>query len=353
MSTAAINSAVEMGKNTVLPELTSGMQLVPVPPESIFRSVAPHIQSIEEVIRKNIVSDAPQLEEISRYLLSLGGKRIRPILGILCAQLFGLVEPTPEILRAGAGIELIHMATLLHDDIIDESPKRRNQMSAFRKFGLAPTLLAGDFLLTRAFGLCADLGTFVVTETEKTCIALSEGELLEGRLSTDRRLSVPEYIDIIGKKTAVLFALACAVGSHLAGGKAPNVSKLKEFGHLTGVAFQMADDILDVNGDEAVLGKAVGTDLRQQTPSLVNVLWLASGDSAAERFFSTVKPGPELCADALRRIKEGDIVPQALLLARDYTEQARDALQAAAPGLDPDALARIASLVDYTLIRCF
>ena len=174
------------------------------------------LTEVEEFINKSFVSDATLLQEIPQYLHSLGGKRIRPILTLLVAKACGETEITKDLLYIASGIEMIHLATILHDDIIDNSNLRRNKVSANIKFGINNTLLAGDFLLVRAFGLCGHLSDSIVTETEKACVALTEGEILETPLFQDHH-NLDSYINIAKKKTASLFALAGFCGSHIAG----------------------------------------------------------------------------------------------------------------------------------------
>jgi geranylgeranyl pyrophosphate synthase len=140
------------------------------------------MKEVETLISSKLTSDAELLETIPAYLLGLGGKRIRPAMTLLVSRAFGSksVEfPVAEVIDVAAGIELIHMATLLHDDIIDKSPLRRHKQSPFLKFGLGNSLLAGDFLLVRAFSLCARLDRYVIDATEQACIELTEGEILE------------------------------------------------------------------------------------------------------------------------------------------------------------------------------
>lgn len=321
--------------------------------KAAFLSTAPGLQLVEDRIKSRLVSDAASLSEIAHYLLSIGGKRIRPLLALLSARLFGMREPSPELIDAAAGIELIHMATLLHDDIIDQSPKRRNQTSALLKFGMAPTLLTGDFLQARAYGLCAQLDSFVVAETEKACVELSEGELLEGILESGRVITFEDYVTIVSKKTASLFALAGTVGSHLGGAGQDSVNMLMSFGRAAGIAFQMVDDILDVYADEDLLGKPAGTDLRQKTPSLVNVLWLQSGDTKATEFFREPKPTLEMCQSTVEYLRDSEILAQARVLAREFALKASSILMdVREPELDLSTREHLFAIVEYTLERC-
>ncbi len=180
--------------------------------QALVTSNFANLQRVEAQIRETFRSDAETLTKISEYLLALGGKRIRPLLAIVSGRLFGMDTPSSELVAAAAGIELIHMATLLHDDIIDQSPTRRSRDSAYRAFGLPNSLITGDFLLARAFGLCAHLYTFVIEATERACVELTEGEILEGHLGSGTAVSLEDYLGVVKRKTASLFALAGSVG---------------------------------------------------------------------------------------------------------------------------------------------
>ena len=321
--------------------------------QALFLTGSDGLRLVENRIGLLLASDAQPLEDISRYLLKLGGKRVRPLLAVLSGKLFGMGTPSPQLIDVAAGIELIHMATLLHDDIIDESPTRRSQPSAFVKFGMPHTLLTGDFLLVKAFGLCARLDRFIVEATEDACIRLTEGEVLEGRIDPSRALDLAEYINIVSKKTGSLFALAGAVGAHLAGASEENRSHLFEFGLNAGIAFQMIDDILDVTADEDLLGKPAGTDLKQRTPSLVNLLWLQSGDSQARRYFTSTSDDVDECYDALEALRVSPIIDDARRIATQYANMANASLsKATGDSVVPQIRSQLLALVEYTLERC-
>jgi geranylgeranyl pyrophosphate synthase len=321
--------------------------------KAAFLAGASGLLLVEERIRRCLPSEAAALQEISQYLLNLGGKRIRPLLAVLSARLFGMQHLSPQLIDAAAGIELIHMATLLHDDIIDESPTRRSKPSAFVTFGMPQTLLTGDFLLVKAFGLCARLDPYIIENTERACIELTEGEVLEGKLSPSRALSLEGYLNIISKKTASLFALAAAVGAHSAGSTPEVVEKLRLFGHAAGMAFQIVDDILDVTADEDLLGKPSGTDLKQRTPSLVNMLWLRSGDPEAQNFFSKPEPSTEDCRAALARLQNSKIIEESRQMARQAAAEARFHLSSLSEGsFESDIRDKLLALIEYTLERC-
>jgi geranylgeranyl pyrophosphate synthase len=320
--------------------------------KAAFMGGAPALRDVENRIRTTLESDAKVLTDISTYLLDLGGKRMRPLLTILVSQLFRMKKPSNELIDAAAGIELIHMATLLHDDIIDQSPLRRSKPSAYSQFGLTSTLLTGDFLLVRAFGLCAMLDHFVIKETEKACIALTEGEVTEGLLSPTNIPTLEEYLDVVEKKTASLFALSSVIGAHLSGASETEVARLRVFGRDAGVAFQMIDDILDITADEDLLGKPAGTDLRQRTPSLINLLWLEEEPDKAKEFFSR-EVSEEEVKDALVYLSRSPIIEKARLQAKDYAGRATNALLAInEEKIDTKVRSQLFSLLEYTLERC-
>lgn len=319
---------------------------------ALFANAKDDLARVEEQIRHAFRSDSTLLSEISRYLLDLGGKRVRPVMALTCGQLFGLRPASQELVEAAAGIELIHMATLLHDDIIDRSPTRRHQASAFKAYGLAPSLLAGDFLLARAFGLCAHLDRFVIDATETACIELTEGEVVEGELSPESPKTIEEYLWVVKRKTASLFGLAAAVGAHIAGATEDSVTKLREFGYLTGIAFQMVDDILDVMADEDLLGKPSGTDLLQKTPSLVNILWLESGDPEAVAFFSKANIGSEEAKVAVSSLRGSAVIDRSRSIAEEYANRAVEMMNSVSdPLFDTNTRDRLVGLVEYTLKR--
>jgi geranylgeranyl pyrophosphate synthase len=323
-----------------------------------FQAVAGGMARVNKRIEESLSSDAHDLTTISKYLLELGGKRVRPLLTLLSARLLKMINPDERVIDVAAGIEMIHMATLLHDDIIDQSPTRRRKPSAYVAFGLPKTLLTGDFLLVRAFGLCAKLDKFIIESTEQACVELTEGEILEGRIDIESgsALKIPDlefYLDVIGKKTASLFALSTSVGSYLAGGSPAEVEALRSFGRNAGIAFQMVDDILDVTADEDLLGKPSGTDLKQKTPSLINILWLQSRDEKAIKYFSNPAPSVEESKTAARELKNSSVIADARRLAQDYASQALSRLeQFPDKRIDPETRQHLSGLIRFTLDRC-
>jgi octaprenyl-diphosphate synthase len=311
------------------------------------------LDRVEALIEEKLVSEAPLLHEIPHYLLTLGGKRMRPVLSLMMARALGQAAPSPALIDVAAGIELIHMATLLHDDIIDRSPLRRHQASPYVKFGLESTLLSGDFLLVRAFSLCARLDSFVIDSTERACIELTEGEILEVPLDKGVH-TLDSSITIARKKTASLFWLATRTAAHLAGASDPVVEQCSRFGEKLGIAFQILDDILDVVASEDLLGKKSGIDIREKKPSLVNVLWLASGDPLARTLAQPEPISDEFVERAVASLRTSPVVEEARRIALGYTSEALAALkfiEEQCPQSDRPTLEHLRTLIDYTLER--
>ena len=326
------------------------------------------LRDVESIIRSKLRSDAPLIGEVCEYLLSLGGKRIRPIMTFLIARIFGMPEPFrsstkgSQLMEVAAGIELIHMATLLHDDIIDKSPLRRHKVSAYIKYGTDSTLLAGDFMLVRAFGLCAKLDSFIISETESACVALTEGEILETSL-LQRQHSVASTLEVAKKKTAALFKLAAVSAAHLSGVPEEAIRDMAVFGDKIGTVFQIIDDILDVTSNEELLGKKAGQDLRERKPSIINVLWLDSGSPLARKLLlPPAADEEEFLRNALDELKLSPVIAQAKNLAKAYMNDARACLDKAfdlhARNIDErsrkvrlEALSELRQMLDYVMER--
>ena len=309
------------------------------------------LAEVEKLIRDKFASDAELLREIPSYLLSLGGKRIRPLLCMICARALGMKRPSRELIEVAAGIELIHMATLLHDDIIDKSPVRRHKQSAFLRFGVPNTLLAGDFLLVRAFSLCARLDRFIIEATEKACVELTEGEIEEVPLS-QATLSLEQVLQIARRKTASLFRLACESAAHLSVAEDLVTREMADFGESLGIAFQILDDILDVISDEETLGKKAGQDIREQKPSCVNAIWLSTGSKLAANLRDAgATQSDEYVALALTEIRSSGVIAEARKLALEYVGRAQKALATASSKCSDANFNDLRIVVDYTVSR--
>ena len=318
-------------------------------------ALVPEIVEVEARIRSTFKSDVAIMREIPEYLLSLGGKRIRPILALLCSKALGAQEITEDIVDIAAGIELIHMATLMHDDIIDQSPIRRHKPSAYAKYGTPGTLLSGDFLLTRAFGLCSRLDREMIEATEAACIELVEGETLEIAVSLGEHTTATS-LAIATRKTASLFRLAAFCGASLTDSPDEVKTSMSKFGESLGISFQIIDDILDVTSDEATLGKRPGIDIAERKPSLINILWLESGDPAAKRLLLPPDSQTEqaFVEESLVKLRTSPVLQRAKDAARLHADVATENLAKALGGdlhdLTPEGEALFA-VIDFALER--
>jgi len=264
------------------------------------------------------------LSEIAAYLVHSGGKRVRPAVTLLAFRACGGEDAGP-VIDAAAALEMIHSATLLHDDIIDESDTRRGKMSARRKFGVGQTLVTGDFLFSRAFQICAQSEKPLINWAAEASISLTEAEILQGRFRHNPSVTVADYMEIISRKTASLFSTGGRAGAYLARREGPHIEALSDCGFHIGLAFQIIDDLLDVEGSEARVGKPVGIDLREGNPSLPLVLAVQRDPEVRRVFENPAPPEPEI-AGALLRIRRSGIPDEVRSLALDHVERARRAL---------------------------
>jgi octaprenyl-diphosphate synthase len=243
------------------------------------------------------------------------------------------------------------MATLLHDDIVDNSDVRRQQPSPLAKFGMAETLIAGDFLLTRAFSLCSRLDRVIIDATESACISLTEGETEEFSIPLSAH-NEASTIRIARKKTAALFRLGAFSAAFLAGVSRENQEHLACFGESLGIAFQILDDILDITGDQAVFGKKTGTDIRERKPSLINVLWLASGDKLASQTLLGSIPSDSAIQEAIYHLKDSQVMIKAREIATQYGEKASQALASINQiNTNLEVRTSLNNLISFTLAR--
>src|SRR5262249_46377252 len=246
-------------------------------------------------------------EEIAPPLVGAGGKRVRPLVVLLVFH----ATATPggrrdDVIEAAVALELIHSATLLHDDIIDGGETRRGRPSALAAFGVAATLGAGDFLFSRAFALCARFEAEVIRWAAEACISLTEGEIMQGRFRHNPSVTVEDYDEIIERKTASLFAAGARTGARLAGAPAPLVTAMASCGRHLGLAFQGGDALLDGTGQPGLPGKPRGTDLRDGTPPLPVVLGLAR-DNELVQLFAAEHPSPADIEAGIARLRRAGV----------------------------------------------
>jgi heptaprenyl diphosphate synthase len=288
------------------------------------------LSAVEEGLLEATKSDVPFITEAARHLVNAGGKRFRPLLVMLAAQ-FG--DPyAPRVVPSAVVVELTHLATLYHDDVMDEAGVRRGVPSANARWDNSVAVLTGDFLFSRASHILADLGPEAVRIQAEAFERLVTGQILETVGPRGDRDPVEHYLDVIAGKTSSLIAVACRFGAMMSGAREPVVDTLTQYGERLGTAFQLADDVLDIASDSHESGKTPGTDLREGVPTLP-VLHLRARAGAADRRLLDLLDG-DLTDDA----RHAEAL--SLLRAHPALEQARrDTLRYAA-----EARARLAPL---------
>jgi octaprenyl-diphosphate synthase len=284
------------------------------------------------------------LTDISAHLIHGGGKRVRPMVTLLAFLAFG-GKRIQDIVDIATAIELIHTATLLHDDIIDGAETRRGKESAYKKFGLKSTLVAGDFLFIKAFEFAGKFDETVVQWTADACTFLTEGEILQAHFNRNRAVTPDDYVEIVKRKTASLFHTGAKVGAYLAGAHSHLIDETERYGLNMGIAFQMIDDILDVVGHAQLLGKPTGMDLRDGNPSLPIILALQNGDSLVREVFECEKPTETQIVAALEALRTGPAIQQAKALSKRYAEEALKSIKKLPPSLYRNGLKTLVQLI--------
>ena len=322
-----------------------GHFLINFPMQDIHSVVADEFQQVNELIIDQLHSDVDMVENIGHYIVDAGGKRLRPLLVLLSAAALGKCDAAA--IKFAAVIEFIHTATLLHDDVVDISSLRRGRPTANAEFGNAPSVLVGDFLYTRAFQLMVQLGDMdILRHMADTTNTIAEGEVLQLVRAGNARTTEAQYLDVITRKTAILFAAGCFGAATLGGQDAKACQNLHHFGLNLGIAFQMIDDVLDYEGDPAAMGKNVGDDLNEGKPTLPLIYTLQNGN--AEEQALVIRAITEKTSEDIEQILAAVQRCGALKYTREravhYHDLAVASLRALPAGPPRDALQRITQL---------
>ena len=309
------------------------------PHERLAELLAADLEAVGEVIRGRMASKhAPRIPEVTAHLVDAGGKRLRPMLTLACARMCGY-EGADHV-KLAATVEFIHTATLLHDDVVDESAQRRGRPTANLLWDNKSSVLVGDYLFARAFQLMVEPGDLRVLDILSNAAAtIAEGEVLQ--LSAAQNLATDEavYLQVIRGKTAALFSAATEVGGVIAGRPEEEIKALFDFGDALGVAFQMVDDLLDYWGSEAT-GKNVGDDFRERKLTLPVIKAVAQADAEERAFWKrTIEKGRQEDGDlaqALALLERHGSLEAARQDALDWADRGRDA-HCEGEGPDPEA----------------
>ncbi|QYF94278.1 octaprenyl diphosphate synthase [Massilia sp. PAMC28688] len=269
------------------------------PKNNITETIAPDMAAVNTVIRDRLHSEVSLVNQIADYIISAGGKRIRPVLVLLVANAYSYKGTAHHELAAV--VEFIHTATLLHDDVVDESSLRRGRATANALFGNAASVLVGDFLYSRAFQMMVGLNNMRVMQilSDATNV-IAEGEVLQLLNMHDPDVSQESYLKVIRSKTAKLFEAAAELGALIAGASDAQVSAAGEYGRSLGTAFQLIDDVLDYAGDASAIGKNVGDDLREGKPTLPLIYLMEHGTPEQRQLVrDCIEQGDEQHFDAI------------------------------------------------------
>ncbi len=312
-------------------------------------SLVEGMATVEEALRDAVKSDYPFVTETSRHLVDAGGKRFRPLLTLLASQ-FG-DSASPGVIPAAVVVELTHLATLYHDDVMDEAPLRRGTPSANARWDNTVAILTGDFLFARASDLLADLGPEAVRIQARTFERLVIGQIRETVGPVVGQDPVEHHLQVLADKTGSLIATSGRFGAMLAGASPDVVDVMTRFGERIGVAFQLSDDLLDIGSASVVSGKTPGTDLREGVATLPALFVLAGSDPADARLRSLLaRPLPDDAdhAEALDKLRAHDAMKFAHGELERWIADARDALDSL-----PDVAARdaLVSLCEVVLTR--
>ena len=254
---------------------------------------------VDEKLHEMVKSREKVLTDASLHVIDAGGKRIRPTVTILAYRALGGSD-VPKIVDIAAGFELIHSATLIHDDINDGGSTRRGRETVYKKYGMHDAIVTGDFLFSQAFRIGGVFDRTVVQTTADACAALAEGEILQNRYRHRKDLTVDTYLQVAERKTAEPIRAGAMVGAYLAGGNPEAIQSLGAYGQDLGIAFQIVDDILDFTGDEKKTGKMVGNDLKEGNLTLPSLLAIKSSEDTKKAILDVIARD-EPSADEVRK----------------------------------------------------
>ena len=309
------------------------------------------LSEIEIQLSENLKPYLDLVSEVAQHILFAGGKRLRPLLLVLSAKLCGYKDKYAK--TVSSAFEYLHAASLLHDDIIDDAVLRRGKKVAHSLYGNAITVLVGDFLLARALTICADSGKIkVIHIISQLTEHMSTGEVHQLMRKGDVTLTEDEYLEVIRRKTAVLFQAVCTVSAVIADAPEKKENALSEYGNNLGIAFQMVDDLFDYTMDTADLGKEVGADLREGKLTLPIIHALKQADSAEHDQMVKIIQNEDFSVDEFKALvqllEKNDGIAYTIAKATSYIEKAKDALSVFEASKTRDTLLDIA---DYTLAR--
>lgn len=322
------------------------------PADRLRAALAADMAAVDATIRARMASrHAPRIPEVTAHLVEAGGKRLRPLLTLAAARLFGYEGE--DHVRLAATVEFIHTATLLHDDVVDESARRRGRPTANLLWDNKSSVLVGDYLFARAFQLMVEPGSLrILGVLSEAAATIAEGEVLQLTAAASLATGEDVYLQVVRGKTAALFAAATETGALIAGAPEPQVAALRDYGDALGISFQIADDLLDYGGVGARIGKNVGDDFRERKMSLPVIRAVAAADAEERAFWTRViEKGDQRDGDldrALEILARRGALESARATAMEHSRRARAAL---APLPDGPIRRDLDDLADYVVAR--
>ena len=323
------------------------------PIQRLMAMAADDMAAVDALILQRMQSPVGLIPDLAQHLVGAGGKRLRPLLTVACARLCGYTDADPGGTahhKLAASVEFIHSATLLHDDVVDQSAMRRGRKSANRVWGNASSVLVGDFLFARSFNLMVETGSLEALDIlARASSTIAEGEVSQLAGLRDLDVDEPRYLAVVEAKTAELFAAACEVAPVVANRPEAERRALRAYGRALGLAFQLVDDALDYGGTSTVLGKRVGDDFREGKLTLPVIRALATADAEERRFWQRTMHDLDQTEVDLERavsvLRAAGALRSTLQSAEGYVREAQEALEVFADGPWKAALADVAAYV--------
>ena len=313
---------------------------------AILSPIKSDLLAVNEVIRSSLHSEVPLINQVAGHIIQGGGKRLRPSTLLLVGGLFGPIQK--EHHELAAVIEFIHTATLLHDDVVDQSTKRRNHKTANTIFGNSASVLVGDFIYSRAFQMMVKINHMKVMEVlANTTNIIAEGEVLQLLNIHNASIKDEDYLKVVYYKTAKLFESAAALGAIIGGAHDSDIKALAQFGKHMGIAFQLIDDVLDLSGNPEDIGKNLGDDLAEGKPTLPLLFAMKKGNVQQKNIIRAVieNGGLTELESVLNAVEETKALDYVRQLAKEEIEQAERLIQHIAPSVHKDSLLELAQFV--------
>ncbi len=339
---------------TLHAEVRAAAALPATPLDNLVALLRVDLAEVEKLLAERAASPVATIPDLSSYLISAGGKRLRPILTLASARAVG-GRGSDAAVRLAAAVEFIHTATLLHDDVVDDSDLRRGKAAAKNLWGASASILVGDFLFARAFTLMVETRDLRILDilSRASCV-IAEGEVRQLAALGRADLAIPEYMAIVDAKTAALFEAAARAGALTGCDDEAIADSMGEYGRRLGRAFQLVDDLLDYGGLTSVIGKSVGDDFREGKLTLPVIYAREAADVRDRKFWDRVMGDREQhdgdLAHAIHLIRSSGAAERTLEAARVESAAAQSALARAARGAFHDELA---SLADYCVNRAY